>query len=335
MTEKTPQMEIENGQFDAEACERYLLGELPEVEREQFEEAYFADDELFERFLAVKDELLDNFARGELAEEKRLRFEKHFSATAPRQRKVDETKDFIGAITAVSTKETFDEPIPVTTQKSSWRQTLSNFLNSRAFAWQTAVAVFLVIALGGIWILLRRSQPIDEQAVHQPTPPSTNIQAANENNNTGAPGSTPANVNQMPVNQNISPTPTPQMPLDRPPKISSAQMASVLLLPIASRDISEANTLRLDSGTQTARIGVVFKDDNYRSFSATITTLEGGTVWQQKNLRANATGTNKSVTLQFPSAVLRGQDYIVTLKGQNASGQTETINEYYFRVERN
>jgi hypothetical protein len=35
-----------------ETCERYLLGELSEAEREQFEEAYFADDALFERFLA-------------------------------------------------------------------------------------------------------------------------------------------------------------------------------------------------------------------------------------------------------------------------------------------
>jgi hypothetical protein len=31
---------------------------------------------------------------------------------------------------------------------------------------------------------------------------------------------------------------------------------------------------------------------------------------------------------------LTGQDYIVTLNGQTATGQTETIGEYYFRVER-
>jgi hypothetical protein len=35
-----------------------------------------------------------------------------------------------------------------------------------------------------------------------------------------------------------------------------------------------------------------------------------------------------------PPTLLRGQDYIVTLKGQTAAGQTEIIGEYYFRVER-
>jgi len=51
-----------------ETCERYLLGELSEAEQERFEEAYFADDALFEQFQAVKDDLLDAYARDELAE---------------------------------------------------------------------------------------------------------------------------------------------------------------------------------------------------------------------------------------------------------------------------
>jgi hypothetical protein len=320
MTDKKSQTEIENGQFDEKMCERYLLGELSEAGREQFEEAYFADDELFERFLAVKDELLDNFARGELAEEKRLHFEKHFSATAPRRRQINETKKFISAITAVSTKAADAETSP------SWQRSFSNFFNSRAFAWQAALAVFLLIALGGIWIFVRRSQlPRDEQAAQQSTPAPAIDQTSNENNNTAALSPTPAGVNQ-----NVSPTPTPQEPVDRPPKTSPIQMASILLLPVASRDISEASTLRLNSDTRAVRVSVVFKGDDYRNYSATLTTIEGANVWQQKSIKA----VGKSVTLQFPSAILRGQDYIVSLKGHTASGQTETIGEYYFRVER-
>lgn len=40
-------------------CEKYLLGELSEDDSQQVEEAYFADDSLFERFVAVKEELID------------------------------------------------------------------------------------------------------------------------------------------------------------------------------------------------------------------------------------------------------------------------------------
>jgi len=326
MTEKTPQTETDDLQFGGETCERYLLGELSEAEREQFEDAYFADDKFFERFLAVKDELLDAYARGELGEEKRLRFEKHFSETAPRRKQIDETKKFIGAITAVSTKMTARNA----TAKSSWRTSVFDFFNSRSFAWQAALAVFLLLALGGTWMIVRRSQrPGDEQATQQPTPVTAVDQPSNENNNNPTQSPTPAEMDQ-----NVSPTPTPQKPLERPPKDSPVQMASILLLPVASRDISEANTLRLNPDTQTARVTLVFKDYNYRNLSAEITTIDGASVWRQNGLKANPGSAGKSVMLQFPSAVLRGQDYIVVLKGQTASGGTETINEYYFRVRR-
>ena len=50
-----------------EVCARYLLGELSEQEQAELEEGYFADDALFERFRAVKDDLIDAYARGDLA----------------------------------------------------------------------------------------------------------------------------------------------------------------------------------------------------------------------------------------------------------------------------
>ena len=37
-------------------CEQYLLGQLSESDRQHLEEAYFAEDDLFERYLAVKDD---------------------------------------------------------------------------------------------------------------------------------------------------------------------------------------------------------------------------------------------------------------------------------------
>jgi hypothetical protein len=80
-------------------------------------------------------------------------------------------------------------------------------------------------------------------------------------------------------------------------------------------------------------VWLVFKNDDYRNYSAAVTTIEGASVWQ-KTLKAATGGANKNVTLQFAPALLRGQDYIVTLKGQTAAGQTEIIGEYYFRVER-
>ena len=346
-----------------ETCERYLHGELSEAEREQLEESYFADDALFERFLAVKDELLDAYARGELAEEKRKRFEEHFLAAAPRRRQLGETQDFIRAVTSVSAKAattdgaTVDAPLAVTAHKSSARQSLADFFKFRPFAWQPAFGALILIALGlggTIMLVYKQIATRPEQAVLQPTPSPTIAASINENNN-AAPSPTsaninqsapdpnaavkpasknPTNVNQSPSNTNAAPKPTPKTPIEREPQISPVQVAFITLLPVASRDIGEANTLRLNSDTRVVRVRLAFKSDDYPNYSATLSTVAGASVWQQKTLKADTGGANKSATLQFAPALLNQQDYIVTLRGQTAGGQTETIGEYYFRVER-
>ncbi len=53
---------------------QYLLGDLPDKRRDEMEEHYFQDPALHETLLAVEEELIDSYARGELAEEQRLRF---------------------------------------------------------------------------------------------------------------------------------------------------------------------------------------------------------------------------------------------------------------------
>lgn len=374
-------------------CERYLLGELSEAEQEQFEEAYFADDALFEQFEAVKDEMLDAYARGELAEEKQARFAAHFLAAAPRRRQLDETQEFIRALTAVSTKTVtpgkaaVSAPVSTTTSESSWRRSFKIFFNPRQFAWQAAFAAVLLAALAGIWIFVRNSQPPaapDEQAAVQPTPlPATplpppapisvndNREIANSNAAPPPPPSPmpvnvnkpPANVNQLPVNMTPTPPAAPKKPPARPirnrqPESAKipvpendrkntpfaltlstvgrdpGKTASISLSPVASRDINDENTLEIFPATRSARVRLVFKNDDYRSFSARITTVEGANVWQTKRLKAALDNGEKSVTLQFPSVLLTKQDYIVTLKGITSGGQTETIGEYYFRVER-
>ena len=332
-------MTDKNRQFDDETCERYLLGELPEAEQAQFEEAYFADDAIFERFLAVKDELTDAFARNELDEEKRKQFAKHFSATAPRRRQIDEAQKFISAISTISAKTSLSE----TTSKKKWRQSLGDFFKPRPLAWQFALAAVVLIALGGFWLfIVRQPKASEEQAVQKPTPAPTVSSQTNENTNAAnnhtannnaviiAPSPSPANANGLPVNKNVSPQPTPKIPTKSPTQFSPAQFAAIVLMPVASRDINESNTLRINSATRSVRLRLVFKSDDYRSYNVEITTIEGVSIWRQNNLKSS----NKSVTLQFAPALLRGQDYIVTLTGKTADGQTETISEYYFRVER-
>src|SRR5688572_2638494 len=98
--------------FDEEMCERYLLGELTDADQERFETAYFTDDVFFDRFMAVKNELLDLYSRGELEQDKHERVRKHFSATGPRSKQLADSEQFIQAVTSVSERSGYKAPAP-------------------------------------------------------------------------------------------------------------------------------------------------------------------------------------------------------------------------------
>ncbi len=68
---------------------RYLLGELPDQERTGLEDSYFAEDERFQRLLAVESELVDAYVRGELSASRRRAFEARLLVTEEQKRKVE------------------------------------------------------------------------------------------------------------------------------------------------------------------------------------------------------------------------------------------------------
>ena len=61
--------------FDTQTHRSFLLGKLPESERQELERRFIADPEVFDEIEAVEAELVDEWARGELAFEDRSRIE--------------------------------------------------------------------------------------------------------------------------------------------------------------------------------------------------------------------------------------------------------------------
>jgi hypothetical protein len=66
----------------------YLLGQLTESEREQFEQRLLTEPTLHEGLIAVEDELVDEYLTSKLNEDDRRQFEVHFAITAERQNKI-------------------------------------------------------------------------------------------------------------------------------------------------------------------------------------------------------------------------------------------------------
>lgn len=67
---------------------QYLLGQLADSSRDQFEQRFFTDDELVDELLATEDELIEAYIAGELSKDEAEWFAKYFLITPERQQKL-------------------------------------------------------------------------------------------------------------------------------------------------------------------------------------------------------------------------------------------------------
>lgn len=317
---------------------RYLLGDLTEQERARLEEAYFADDDVFERFLVVKGELLDAYARGGLAGRERELFERHFLSTRPRRQRLSEATELIEFSTKAAARTTTNvrERGP-----STWAFIPSSFMHMRPRTLGFALAAVLAVAaLGGLWAFFKSPQPRMAERAADTTPETDTATApeivserqtdsASLPNKDGA----AAEADRTPT---VAPPPASHAPASdahaRRRPAPSSRVASVLLTPLLTRDAARANTLTLRPGTSAARLRLAFKGGDYRRYSVVLQTVEGVRVWQGAASKAGTDGAGEIVAVNVPAKVLRRKDYVIALSGVTAVGESKEINEYFLTV---
>jgi hypothetical protein len=326
-----------------QTCKQYLLGELTETEQAQFEEAYFVDDQLFERFLAVKDDLVDAYARKELGGSERERFEQHFLATQSRRERVNQTREFIQSVSLLSTQASERTATHVLEDKRQsttvWQSFLRLLVPGRPVT-QGAFAVLLLLAVVGSVMVVRRVQR--DRAERLQAEALARKQQQDENARPVGPGPTSgSNIGGLrdPVaaaqpSPALSPAPKPAN-TNRPAPPLPAQVASISLMPFSSRSGDSApNSLKLGPETGRVHLRLIFKDDDSRSFEVNVRTVGGEQIAHQRGLKAQSVAAGKRVTLTVTSTKFQGQDYIITLSGLSRSGKLEPLNDYYLRVDR-
>ena len=327
---------------------RYLLGDLSEEERARLEELYFTDDAAFESFLAARDELVDLHARGELKGGRRERFEGYFLSTGPRRRRAREAKELVDFSTAIAAADGREKFAAGGRERGASRlRSLLPSLGLRAPALRYALAALLLCAaLGGAWLLFKRAGPaMPERAAVTPPPPAPESVAERQPDEGTRPRpaeTRPGDVADAPAPPAATPTPRraqePDTAVNRgagsPPASTprAAGVASILLTPVLTRGDGRSNTLLVGPDTVTARLRLSFKGGGYRRYVAVLQTVEGGRVWRGAAPRAEASGAGEVVVVNVPASVLRRKDYIVTLSGVTAGGETREINEYFLTV---
>lgn len=304
---------------------RYLLGELAEEERIQFEEACFADDQRFEELLAVEAELTDDYVRKNLVGRRRERFEKQLLNTPAGRYEVEFARIITDAPVPKAAAPVFDR------KRSDWRTSLA-WLNFRGRAFQVSLAALTLVLVGlGLWSFwsFRQTRLQQEQAARQNAPSGIQPQESPQ---------TPAQTlppGPSPGQHQAAASPEPPKPRDtdtgKPPPEAPA-IISLLLVPGFDRSVGGANDLIIPPQARIVRLQLALEGNNYRSYRALLSSVEGKEVFTRRGLKVRSTRSGSVVTLELPATAFPAGDFILTLSGTTSQGEVEDVHKYFLSV---
>jgi hypothetical protein len=350
---------------DAE-LRRYLLGESTLEERVSVEARLFLDDEYRSQLKTVEDELIDDYAYGELAESERERVKSRLLSKPGRRedlkiarafkRYLSQNEDELVTPPVAPTAD--DRPASDTKELPPVRKGPASFLASLfqrhpVVGYALAAAVIIILS-AVIWFSLesaRRQGRSPQLQAQQPTPqqsrPSEREQPGGEpqanqstperdvgvaqrggrTQNDAGGGEKDTHSGRREVNSRESPTRPRQTP---------TQVATFLVFPggvVRGPGSSDKVTLSADIGAVILRLPLVAKGD-YQHYRATLRE-DGKAIYSRAELKPEVDAeVGQVVAFKVPANLLRTRSYRIKLAGVTAAGQSMNLSTYTFEVER-
>lgn len=303
--------------------ERYLLGELPELEQVTLEQQYFSDQQLFEQMVQVENDLVDKYARGLLSPAMRDRFEKYYLAHPQRK----ERARFAEALAAKVDENTGVQALPIT---ASWSDRLSAALRGPKLAWGFSIAVLLLAVLAGWFFIetkrLRQelAQIESERLTRETRERELQQQIANEQLRTEQ---LSAELERLRTQQGVAaPSPSPD-------RVSTFATLILTIGGTRSTDGSPTN-LRISSETEQVRLQLRLRENNYPKYQVVIQAAGGNPIFSSRQLVTPKNRTTASLSVVIPAETFATGDYILTLRGATQTGEFEDVSKSLIHVDR-
>ena len=307
-----------------EVMVHYLLGELAEEDRVEFEDACFADDRQFEELLAVEAELTDDYVRGHLVGQRRERFEEHLSGSPEGKYNLEFARIITGSSPTAPQATT---SIPGRRQ-SNWILALG-WLDLRGRVFQISLGALALILLAfGLWLFwsTRQTRSHQEQAVQEPPPAGQHPQQSEQTPDPSAPpGSQAAATPELPKQPNNG---------KQSPPNESLAIVSLLVVPGFERSAGGANDLIIPSHTRRVRLQLALEGNKHQNYRAVLRSVEGKEIFARHGLKARLTLSGRAVTLELPAHAFPQGDFILTLSGTTSEGEVEDLHKYFLNVSR-
>lgn len=282
---------------------RYLLGDLPEDERERLEKEYFADHETLQFLLSVEDDLIDAYVRGDLSPEQRKQFESYFLDSPSKQRRVEFARTLWPVLR--------DQEKPAAQARpgspSVWRR-----FASPALAAMLSVAVLLVVFLS---IQNWRLRSALKQAR------SAGIEFQNQIRQ----------LQQELAAQGAGPELGAAWPLS-----AKGETISMLLAPNLFRDgVGKSQLLAIPPQASSVFLVLKLQPDHRPLYRAVLETAEGAVVRRFDALISRPlAGGGQAIVLELAARSLNRGDYVIRLFAQTDQGHIEELHPYSLTVTR-
>jgi CHAT domain-containing protein len=148
---------MDDKSLDGSLIKAYLLGELLEKERHEFEKRMMTDDDLYNQVIIAEDELVEEYALGRLSGKEKESFEASFLSTEEGREQVNLTNNLI----RYASTRSAESAQSASKQFQPARRKPSFFVSyARAFA---AAVIILAVGLGA-WLLFVYESDVDKGA---------------------------------------------------------------------------------------------------------------------------------------------------------------------------
>ena len=322
--------------YNHQTLTQYLLGARPEAETERLDELSFTDDEFADSLNAAEKDLVDAYVRGELRGDDLEQFKAHYLASPLRREKVAFAQAFQVFGERESASLRAEGPTNVVT-KRGWFAALGTFLAPRpAFQWGLAAAVLAALVVGG-WLaidnlrlrqqmsqtaarrdaLIRHEQDLQREIESQRV---TNSQAEQEL----------ARVRDERERLEQELTKAQQGGIE-PPSDQGSIVSLILAPPL--RGAGQVPTLSIRPGTNQVAAQLQLEAADYAAYRVALIEPAGNqSLWRSGNLKPRIKGERKAIRVTFSAALLKRQNYILRVSGIAASGGSEIVSDYSFKV---
>jgi hypothetical protein len=311
---------------------RHLLGNLPEDQRLQIERDFLIDDQRYEQLLALESELFYDHAQNKLSPGEREQFEKQFLSSGRNRNRAVLASALAHKLSEAATGEATERNAADQDRRRFGQYLRSSFVASKA-AMRFSMAALTIVSFALIWLVIgvvnlrnefnrfRTQQAVQEDGLQQQArqersrADELNIELKRKTDENAA------------LQQELSKM---QAQFGGQARRDPSVVSLVLSPSIVRGQAPGMKKLYLPPNAGLLNLRLILKGEiDYKSYQVMLLTADGAERWRHM-LRAQRTGSGRSLVLSLPTRILAEGDYELRLKGYAPDGTMEETSDYYY-----